>query len=107
MTTPISSAAPAPLAPVPTGPVAGSEQAKIAEAANKLEGVFVSYLVEQMMKSTGMADSQPVYSGLVTEKLGDQLASSGSFGLAALVTGQLGGGDEQAPITSISEREQA
>lgn len=80
------------IAPAATAtPAAGGEQAKIAEAATKLEGVFVSHLVEQMMKSTGMSESQPIYSGLVTEKLGDQLASTGSFGLAALVTEQLAG----------------
>lgn len=90
----------APIAPIPSPtpatPVAGSDQAKIEEAARKFEGVFVSKLVEEMMKSTGMNESQPVYAGLATEKLGDQLASTGSFGLAALITGQLGGTNDSA-----------
>ena len=60
----------------------------------------MSYLVEQMMKSTGMSESQPVYSGLVTEKLGDELASTGSFGLAALVSDQLGG-SSSAPAAAF------
>jgi Rod binding domain-containing protein len=91
-------------------PVAGSDQAKIDEAAKKFEGIFVSYLVEEMMKSTGMSESQPIYSGLATEKLGDQLASTGSFGLAALISGQLGGITDSAaaPATGPNDgKEQA
>jgi Rod binding domain-containing protein len=102
----------APIAPIPSpisatpstpvAPVAGSDQAKIEEAARKFEGVFVSKLVEEMMKSTGMNETQPVYAGLATEKLGDQLASTGSFGLAALITGQLGGTDDSAALPAAA-----
>lgn len=98
---PIPAAAPAAPA-ASTSPAPGSDRAKIEEAARKFEGVFVSKLVEEMMKSTGMNETQPVYAGLATEKLGDQLASTGSFGLAALISGQLGGTDDSAALPAAA-----
>ena len=43
------------------------------------------------MKGTEIAGRQPVYAGLMTEKLGDQLARSGGIGLADVLERQLGG----------------
>jgi len=101
MTSPIGQITPA--AAGTTG--AGTEASKIAEAATRLEGVFVSHLVEQMLKSTGISESQPIYSGLITEKLGDELASTGSFGLAALVADQLNGPNDSA-FPAVNERKE-
>ena len=47
-------------------------------------------LVNEMMKGTDVAEGNPVYSGLMTEKLGDQLAKSGGIGLAGVLEKQLG-----------------
>jgi peptidoglycan hydrolase FlgJ len=88
MTAPLAglsgAAAPAP----PAAPV----DPAIRKAAEGFEGVFMSMLVEQMMKSTEVAEGNPLYSGLMTEKLGDQLARSGGIGLADALERQLGGG---------------
>ena len=64
----------------------------IREAAEGFEGIFMSMLVEEMMKGTQVAEANPVYSGLMTQKLGDQLARSGGIGLADVLERQLGGG---------------
>lgn len=64
----------------------------IREAAQGFEGIFMSMLVEEMMKGTQVSEANPVYSGLMTQKLGDQLARSGGIGLADILERQLGGG---------------
>lgn len=74
-------------APAPT-----AVDPKIREAAQGFEGIFMSMLVEEMMKSTEVAEGNPLYAGLMTEKLGDQLARSGGVGLADVLARQLGGG---------------
>jgi Rod binding domain-containing protein len=86
-------------------PAPGSEQAKIREAATRLEGVFLTHLVDQMMKGTGLSESQPIYSGLLSEKLGDHLATVGGFGLAALVESQLGGAGDAAVARGTEVKE--
>lgn len=83
MTAPISSTA-APAA-------AASVDPQIREAAEGLEGIFMSMLVEQMMKGTQAADANPLYAGLATQKLGDELARQGGIGLADVLVRQLGG----------------
>ena len=65
---------------------------KIREAAEAFEGVFMSMLVEEMMKSTEVAKGNPLYTGLMTEKLGDQISRSGGIGLADVIERQMGGG---------------
>ncbi len=86
----------APLTAVGAGsaaaPAAAGSDPKIREAAEGFEGVFMSMLVEEMMKSTEVSKGNPLYAGLMTEKLGDQLAASGGIGLADALEGQLGGG---------------
>ncbi|WP_217915125.1 rod-binding protein [Miltoncostaea marina] len=74
------------------GPVSSVRQ-----AAEGFEGIFMSVLVEEMMKGTEAAGANPAYAGLMTEKLGDQLARSGGIGLADLLERQLGGG-APAPV---------
>ena len=89
MTTPISASPPpavAPAAPQTAG------DPKIREAAEGFEGIFMSMLVDEMMKGTQVSEANPVYSGLMTQKLGDQLARSGGIGLADILERQLGGG---------------
>ena len=71
----------------------GSDRSAVREAATRLEGVFLTHLVDQMMKGAGLSESQPIYSGLLSEKLGDHLATVGGFGLAALVESQLAAAD--------------
>jgi Rod binding domain-containing protein len=87
----------------PTGPAAagssssaasGRPDSTIRQAAEGFEGIFMSMLVDEMMKGTEVAQANPVYSGLMTQKLGDQLAASGGIGLADILEKQLGG---QAP----------
>jgi Rod binding domain-containing protein len=88
MTAPIAASPPPAVAPAPQ--TAGDP--KIREAAEGFEGIFMSMLVEEMMKGTETAEANPLYAGLMTQKLGDQLARSGGIGLADLIERQLGGG---------------
>ena len=85
-----AAAAPAPAAAAPA-PAATASDPAIREAAEGFEGVFMSILVEEMMKSTEVTKGNPLYSGLMTEKLGDQLARSGGIGLADVLERQMGG----------------
>lgn len=84
---PSTSAAPA----APATPATGSDPA-IREAAEGFEGIFMSMLVEEMLKGTQVSEGNPVYAGLMTQKLGDELARSGGIGLADILEKQLGGG---------------
>lgn len=91
---------PVPSTPGATGAMTGATPATtpatttdpaIREAAEGFEGIFMSMLVEEMMKGSQVAEANPVYSGLMTQKLGDQLARSGGIGLADILERQLGG----------------
>jgi len=64
---------------------------KIREAAERFEGVFMSMLVGEMLKGTETEGGNAIYTGLMTEKLGDELARSGGIGLADVLERQLGG----------------
>ena len=64
---------------------------KIREAAERFEGVFMSMLVGEMLKGTETEGSNAIYTGLMTEKLGDELARSGGIGVAGILEKQLGG----------------
>lgn len=75
-----------------TAPATMPADASIAEAARGFEGIFMSFLVEEMMKGTSLTDANPLYAGLMTEKLGDALAEAGGIGLAAVLERQLGAG---------------
>lgn len=77
-------AGPAPAASAPVDP-------KVKEAAQQFEGVFMSMLVGEMLKGTEAGGGNAVYTGLMTEKLGDELARSGGIGLAGVLEKQLGG----------------
>jgi len=70
---------------------AATQKSSIRQAAEGFEGIFMSMLVDEMMKGTEVAQANPIYSGLMTEKLGDQLAGSGGIGLADILERQLGG----------------
>ena len=91
MTTPIAATAGAAAPAAAAGATAASGTSTIRQAAEGFEGVFMSMLVEEMMKSTEVAEANPLYTGLMTEKLGDQLASEGGIGLADVLERQLGG----------------
>lgn len=86
-------------APAPAGVVAAASPAQtgavtdpqVVEAAKGFEGVFMSMLVNEMFKGTELTQGNSIYSGLMTEKFGDAMAGSGGFGLAAMLTRQLGG----------------
>ncbi len=80
-------------------PASTSGKSSIRQAAEGFEGVFMSMLVGEMLKGTDVEQGNPVYSGLMTEKLGDQLAASGGIGLADVLEKQMGGGtaDPAAP----------
>ena len=86
MTAPISTSAAAGAAPAAT-----TTDPKIREAAEGFEGIFMSMLVGEMMKGTETEAANPLYTGLMTEKLGDELARSGGIGLADVLERQLGG----------------
>ena len=90
--TPVASPAPAPQATPGAVPAGGpSVDPQIAEAARGFEGILMSLLLEEMVKGTSIASGNPMYAGLITEKLGDSLAESGGIGLAAVLERQLGG----------------
>ena len=74
-------------APAATGAV----DPAIREAAERFEGVFMSMLVGEMLKGTEAQGGNAIYTGLMTEKLGDELARSGGIGLADVLERQLGG----------------
>lgn len=77
-------------AAVPAAPAAASgTDPAIREAAEGFEGIFMSMLVEEMLKGTQVAEGNPVYAGLMTQKFGDQLARSGGIGLADVLERQL------------------
>ncbi|HMN98710.1 MAG TPA: rod-binding protein [Miltoncostaeaceae bacterium] len=87
-----------PIQGLSTAPLAGAAPAaaatvdpKVREAAEQFEGVFMSMLVGEMMKGTQPEGSNAIYTGLMTEKLGDELARSGGIGLADVLETQLGG----------------
>ncbi|MBJ7455475.1 MAG: rod-binding protein [Thermoleophilia bacterium] len=78
-------------AAAPAAPAAASgTDPAIREAAEGFEGIFMSMLVEEMLKGTQVAEGNPVYAGLMTQKFGDQLARSGGIGLADVLERQLG-----------------
>ena len=52
----------------------------------------MSFLVEEMMKGTSLSSANPLYAGLMTEKLGDSLAEAGGIGLAAMLEQRLSAG---------------
>jgi flagellar protein FlgJ len=86
MTVPIAAAGAAGPAPAAT-----TSDPRIREVAERFEGVFMSMLVGEMLKGTETEAANPIYTGLMTEKLGDQLARSGGIGLADVLERQLGG----------------
>ena len=83
-----------------TTPATAKADPAIREAAEGFEGIFMSMLVNEMMKGTSIATANPVYAGLMTEKLGDQLARAGGIGLADILEKQLGGAATAAPEAS-------
>ena len=90
--TPAAWPAPAPPATPGVGPAGEpSVDPQIVEAARGFEGILMSLLLEEMVKGTSIASGNPMYAGLITEKLGDSLAQSGGIGLAAVLERQLGG----------------
>ena len=74
-----------------TAPADPAADPKVREAAERFEGIFMSMLVGEMMKGTETEAANPLYTGLMTEKLGDELARSGGIGLADVLERQLGG----------------
>lgn len=80
----------APAAPAAPAPGASATDPAIREAAEGFEGIFMTMLVEEMLKGTKVAEGNPVYAGLMTQKFGDQLARSGGIGLADVIERQLG-----------------
>ncbi len=84
----------APTPPATTGATApradAAVDARIADAARQMEGFFLSMLTEEMLKGTSVAEAGPVYSGLITQQLGESLADSGGLGLAARLERDLG-----------------
>jgi Rod binding domain-containing protein len=94
MTVPIATTAavgPAGGAVAATAATAPPVDPQIAEAARGFEGIFMSMLIDEMMAGTSIGTANPMYAGLVTEKLGDALAEAGGIGLAAVLERQLGG----------------
>lgn len=82
--------APAPQAASAAGTAtASAADPKVAEAAKKFEGLFVSMLVDEMFKGTPLTQGNSIYSGMMTQQFGDALADSGGFGLAAMLTKQM------------------
>jgi Rod binding domain-containing protein len=74
-----------------TAPAAPAADPKVREAAERFEGIFMSMLVGEMLKGTETEGGNAIYTGLMTEKLGDELARSGGIGLADVLEKQMGG----------------
>lgn len=87
---PPSPALAAPAATATAAPAAAAADPAIREAAEGFEGIFMTMLVDEMLKGTKVAEGNPVYAGLMTQKFGDQLARSGGIGLADVLERQLG-----------------
>jgi Rod binding domain-containing protein len=84
---PIGTAGPA--APTPD---AARVDPKVKQAAEGIEGVFMSMLLDEMLKSTGVGAegaSGDVYGGLISQSLGDRLAQTGGIGLASMLERQM------------------
>lgn len=75
----------------PATPATPALTPEVREAARAFEGLLLSKLVEQMMKGSGIADSNPIYAGMINERLGEQLAEGGGIGLAAMLEQRLEG----------------
>ena len=63
---------------------------KVDDAAKKFEGMFLSFLMNEMMKSTGdgfmgKGLSGDIFKGLFVQKLTEQLSSGRSMGLSDMV----------------------
>lgn len=94
MTTPIGIDVVAPAArPTKAGPAAPVESPtdpRVVQAAKDLEGVFLDLLVKEMFAGTQVEEAGSVYSGLMTEQLGDALSRAGGLGLAESIERDLG-----------------
>lgn len=73
---------------------AAGEPQNIKEAAQALEGVFLSMLTEELFKGTEAFEASPVYGDLAVEQLADELGRGGGLGLADVLIEQLGGDDD-------------
>lgn len=74
----------------PSAASPGGQDGKVGDAARQMEGVFLSMLVEEMLEGTSIAEAGPVYSGLITQQLGESLADAGGVGLADRLERDLG-----------------
>lgn len=69
----------------------GADEDRLAKAAEKLEGVFVSMLVETMRKTMsedGLFGDMPgsdIYEGFFDRLMGESIASRGGVGIAEMV----------------------
>jgi flagellar protein FlgJ len=83
------------ITPAAAAPAAAAGQPQsIEEAAQALEGVFLSMLTDELFKGTEAFSASPMYGDLATEQLADELGRSGGLGLADVLIEQLGGGDD-------------
>ncbi len=74
------------------GPDATAVDPKVERAAEGIEGVFMSMLVDEMLKSAGAGAegaTGDIYGGLISQSLGDQLARTGGIGLASMLERQM------------------
>ncbi len=71
----------------------GGSPSSVREAAEALEGVFLSMLTKELFRGTDAFEATPLYGDLATDQLGDQLGRLGGLGLADLLVAQLGGDD--------------
>jgi peptidoglycan hydrolase FlgJ len=88
---PLTAAAAAPLGATPAPAPRAAPSQEVRDAARAFEGLLLSNLVEEMLKGSGIGESNPIYAGMLTERLGEQLAGDGGIGLAAMLERQLGG----------------
>lgn len=83
------------ITPPAAAPAAEAGQPKnIKEAAQALEGVFLSMLTEELFKGTEAFKASPVYGDLAVEQLADELGRGGGLGLADVLIEQLRGEDD-------------
>ena len=92
-------------------PVSSAKPAdsRLYEAAQQFEGLFISYLLREMLKSTpgglyGDNLQGEIYQGLFVQELGKQLGAASQLGLADIVYRQMqgqAGARSQARLTEV------
>jgi Rod binding domain-containing protein len=88
-----------PISPLSSAPLTADQQAalkKLHDAATQLEGVFVGMLFKEMHSTVStdgifgkQSNADKTWNDMLDEKRADEIAKTGSFGIAKMVESQL------------------